>query len=270
MRKCLLFMGLLLMVGSQIVLAQQRYAWCNATNRITSNNYASAIFEVPDGVPLNTFPNGSYGYPEATSKFEEFLGNRVNKGDTFLGCPVYSSRSDAESAKVEWARAWGGAIDDTGWTYAPKITGTATARGIEQKIEAAALYDAEQHAQQAIPFQPGKTFWVKNWDEHSCERHDRKTSQYAGADTVVSYTCTVKFTYSEEKNQHASAALGEGPTRDAAIQTAKLNHLAVRWDKPFCSQTTKHSAYAKPSYKVGETSPGSEWWVCTVGYNSTQ
>jgi len=154
--------------------------------------------------------------------------------------------------------------------YSPKIEGTATATGLEQKTEAAAFYDAEQHAPQAIPFQSGKTFYIKNWDEHSCQPHSRKTSQYAGAATVTTYTCTVKFTYSEERNPTASAALGEGATRDAAIQAAQLNHAGVTWDEPFCSETKKRAAYGSASYKVGESSASSPWYVCTIGYKAAQ
>ena len=272
MRKSLLLvMALLLTVGSQSARAQQMFAYCNYNATQDANHpifYLSSVFSLPGS-------DVSSQRGHAAEKFSDYLHAKYPglplAGLYNSGCDVFDSQFEAEHAlellRQNDLQAGYGAIK-TSWTYVPTIASTATASGLEQKTEAAALYDAEQHAQRAIPFQSGKTFYIKNWDEHSCEQHDRKTSQYAGAATATTFTCTVKFTYSEERNPTASAALGEGETRDAAIQAAKLNHASVTWDEPFCSEAKKRAAYGSATYKVGESGSSSPWYVCTVSYKA--
>lgn len=275
-----------LLIGIQVMLiagathgyASDRYAYCSSSPLYGSTSksaYYTQIFSIPDNMQADQ--NGQIGhYQEPTRSFAQYLVSRYSVSERDSGntvCNVYASLSAAQvglsRGKTYDESTLHDRLVDVPWTL--KVEGAGSASSVtEQKTEAAAVYDAEQHAQQAIPFQSGKIFYIKNWDEHSCEPHSRKTSQYAGTATVTTYTCTVKFTYSEERNPTASAALGEGATRDAAIQAAQLNHAGVTWDEPFCSETKKRAAYGSASYKVGESSASSPWYVCTIGYKAAQ
>ena len=250
--------------------AQSNFAFCQyGTNEKT---YVSQIFPTgaqvinPGDEVAHTFGKYLAGH----YAFYNYAGQTYSPEGS-VTCGVFPTLSAAQTSRDYWR------TDHPGFSHtefveapwSPKITGTATASSSVQKTEADALYDGERRAQQAIPYQNGKTFYVKSWDEHSCEPHSHKTSQYAGAATVTTYSCTVKFTYSEDRNPTASSAIGEGATRDEAIQAAQLNHAGVIWDEPFCSETKKRAAYGSATYKVGESGANSPWYVCTVGYKGT-
>jgi hypothetical protein len=275
MRKSLLLVaGLLLVVGRPLAGAQQQFIYC--TYNATANGgqpifYIGTIFQLP--------PNSTdYSTGETNTAFHDYVVTKYpsiyDPDWQHVSCESWGSYPDAARARQllhnnDIQAGYRAFYVD--FTYAPKapvITGTATASGQEQKTEAAALFDAEQRAQQSIPFQAGKTFYIKSWDDHSCEPHSRKVSEYSGAATVTTYSCTVKFTYSEDPNPTASAALGQGATQDAAMRAAQLNHAGVTWDEPFCSETRKRAAYGGASYKVGESGASSPWYVCTIGYKA--
>jgi hypothetical protein len=267
MRKSLLLvLGLLLMVGSQLVSAQQDYGFCTVmvTAGSVTTCYTTDLFRF----------GATYNQQQLDQLYWNYFDANYRprlQGDWFAANGPYCWGGYASATAVKRLSPSCNRVVRTGWTHPAKVEGTAAANSSgDQKTEAAALYDAEQHAQQAIPAQPDKTFWVKSWDDHSCEPHSRKTSQYAGAATVTTYSCTVKFTYSEDRNPQAFATLGEGATQDAAVQAAQLNHAGVTWDEPFCSQTRKRAAYGSASYKVGQSGSSTPWYVCTIGYRANQ
>ena len=269
--------GALFANESQIANGPRRYAFCSNNPYYGSSSKSSfytAVFQIPLSMKPDQYGQiGIWGEP--TRSYAEYLMARygVSKSDAGNSvCNVFDTASAAQQGigrrKTYDATTLHNQLNDVPWTL--KIEGQAVAVGMAKSTEAEALYDAEDHAPVAIPLQSGKTFYVNQWDAHSCEQHDRRTSEYAGAATVSTWSCAVQFTYSEVRNPTASAALGQGATREAAIQTAQLNHAGAAWDEPFCSETRKNAAYGSASYKVGESGAGSPWYVCTIGYKSSQ
>lgn len=281
MRKILfLNLGLLLMVGSQCAQAQQEFVYCTydaTTSGGQPTVYIGTIFTLPAN-------STDYTAGKTNTAFHDYVvakyPNVYDPDTRHVGCEAWASYPDAARARqllhdndiqVGYRAFY---ID---YTYAPKATNTPipafTGRAstvIEQKTEPAALYDAQQHAPQAIPYQSGKTFFVNAWGDHACKPRTQMTKASATFPTVMGYRCTVTFTYSENRNPQAFTTIGEGATQDAALDAARLNHPGVSWDPYLCVETSKSSAYGSASHQVGDSGSSTRLWVCTIGYKSSQ
>ena len=270
-----LFCAALLLFCVVQSVAQSNYTFCSNNSYsggAGSPAYFTPVFPLPDSIhpdEYNQISPGREGEP-ATS-FNSFIMSHysVSKEDSNnTGCVVFPTLSAAQ-AGLSKRRAYVQAtlhlrLVDTSWVYSPMRQSTHT--GMAAETEAEAIFNAEDRV--TGPFENGKYPTIHSWDSHTCDPNTSKTSNYANAETVTRYICTVTYSYSDAPSPVAKAALGKGATREEAAQNARATVNNAQWFSPFCSKTFKADFYQPPGHKFGDPPKGSEWWVCEVDYTT--
>jgi hypothetical protein len=241
--------------------AQARWGTCV---EMATNDYTSYTCYVSDPVqfdPKTDLDDLYSTYFESTVRRTTGLKGGAN-GPYCSG--NYATAAAAAAAVRSDLQNSCGKLVYTHWTHAgPMKQGTSTSR--EHATEAEALYDSEQRAQG--PFENNKFPTIHSWDKHECETHTRKTSNYANAKAVTTYTCTVTFSYSDTASPVAKTSIGFGATQDVAVMSAKSPINDAHWSEPVCSTVFKLNSY-KANY--GGPREGTTSYVCEIDYTASR